>query len=201
MPQGSSLGSIVDLKGKRVGIAEAGSDGQAVLERILSDLGIDRANINAAELDQSQSAERLADDHLDAYFYTAATPEPAMNELDRDTGLELYSFTAEELAIVTQAVPYYTALQIPAGTYSSVTYDVDTVAGGAILGTHANHDEQLIYAVTKALWSDTTRKLLDDGHAKGRAITPETALDGIAGTGVPLHPGAERFYREAGLLK
>ena len=52
--------------------------------------------------------------------------------------------------------------------------------------------------MTKALWNANTRKLLDSGHAKGKAITRETAL---AGAGIPLHPGAERFYKEAGLLK
>jgi len=55
----------------------------------------------------------------------------------------------------------------------------------------------MIYEITKALWNDNSRKLLDVGHAKGKTITPETALTGV---GVPLHAGAERFYREVGLL-
>ena len=45
------------------------------------------------------------------------------------------------------------------------------------------------------------RKLLDNGHAKGKQITPDTALDGVGALGVPLHAGAEKFYKEAGLLK
>jgi TRAP-type uncharacterized transport system substrate-binding protein len=61
----------------------------------------------------------------------------------------------------------------------------------------AEVDEELVYGITEALWHENARKLLDNGHAKGKAITLETALDGI---GIPLHPGAERFYREAGLL-
>ena len=52
--------------------------------------------------------------------------------------------------------------------------------------------------ITKALWNKESRKLMDVGHAKGKTITPETALSGV---GVPLHPGAEKFYKEAGLLK
>jgi hypothetical protein len=56
----------------------------------------------------------------------------------------------------------------------------------------------MVYEITKALWNDNTRKLLDSGHAKGKEIRLETALDGI---GVPLHPGAERFYKESGLIK
>ena len=55
-----------------------------------------------------------------------------------------------------------------------------------------------MYAVVKGLWSDKTRAALDAGHAKGRFIRKETALQGA---GIPVHPGAERFYREAGLSK
>ncbi len=70
-----------------------------------------------------------------------------------------------------------------------------------ILVTSSDIDEELIYQITKALWSDTTRKLLDNGHAKGKVITLDTALFGLDGLNVPLHPGAERFYKEAGLIK
>jgi len=62
----------------------------------------------------------------------------------------------------------------------------------------AEVDEELVYGITRALWHETARTLLDDGHAKGKAITLETALDGV---GIPLHPGAERYYREVGLLQ
>ena len=61
----------------------------------------------------------------------------------------------------------------------------------------ARLDETLAYDICRALWHPTARALLDGGHEKGRQITLETALDGAA---IPLHPGAERFYREVGLL-
>jgi len=99
-----------------------------------------------------------------------------------------------------KTVPYYIPSTIPAGTYAGVDYDVNTVAVSGILVTNANQDEELIYEITKAMWSNTARKLLDNGHAKGKVITVETALDGVAGIGVPLHPGAERFYKEQGML-
>ena len=89
---------------------------------------------------------------------------------------------------------------IASGVYPGVQYDVSTVAVNGIFVTSAQQDEELIYNITKALWSDTARKLLDNGHAKGKVITLDTALDGIEGLDVPLHPGAERFYKEAGLL-
>lgn len=200
LPKGASLNSLSDLEGKRVGIAQAGSGTQIAVEIILAAHGITRDNIEEAELNNSQSAERLADGQLDAYFYAAGTPVAAMIQLDSTKGMELYSFSDEEVAKANEVVPYYVPSTIAAGTYPGVQYDVNTVAVNGILVTNANQDEELIYKVTKALWSDTARKLLDNGHAKGKVITLDTALDGIEGLDVPLHPGAERFYKEAGLL-
>jgi TRAP transporter TAXI family solute receptor len=200
LPKGGKLNGVADLKGKRVGIAQAGSGTQIAVELIIGDHGVNRDNIDEAELNNSQSAERLADGQLDAYFYAAGTPVAAMIQLDNTKGMELYSFTDDEVKMANAMVPYYIPSMIPAGTYPGVTYDVNTVAVSGILVTNANQDEELIYEITKALWSPTARKLLDNGHAKGKVITVETALDGVDGIGVPLHPGAERFYKEQGMM-
>lgn len=201
MPKDASLDGLGDLVGKRVGIAQAGSGTQIAVELIVGDHGVNRGNIDEAELNNSQSAERLADGQLDAYFYAAGTPVAAMIQLDNTKGMELYNWTDAEVKQANETVPYYIPSTIPAGTYPGVDYDVNTVAVSGILVTNANVDEELIYGVTKAMWSETARKLLDNGHPKGRVITLGTALDGVEGIGVPLHPGAERFYREIGLLK
>jgi TRAP transporter TAXI family solute receptor len=200
LPKGKKLGSLKDLKGKRVGIAQAGSGTQIAVELMLAEQGITRDNIDEAELNNSQSAERIADGQLDAYFYAAGTPVAAMIQLDNTKGMELYSFTDEEVKASNKAVPYYVPSTIKAGTYQGVQYDVNTLAVNGTLVTSIDQPEELIYQVTKALWNKTTRKLLDSGHAKGKVIRLETALKGIDGLNVPLHPGAERFYKEAGLL-
>ncbi len=201
LPKGKSLNGLADLKNKRVGIAQAGSGTQIAVELIIGDYGVNRDNIDEAELNNSQSAERIADGQLDAYFYAAGTPVAAMIQLDNTKGMELYSFTDEEVKQANATVPYYVPSKIPAGTYPGITYDVNTVAVSGILVTNAKQSEELIYNITKALWSKTARRLLDNGHPKGKAITLETALLGIEGIGVPLHPGAERFYREMGMLE
>ncbi len=201
LPKGTTLDSLKALEGKRVGIAQAGSGTQIAVELILATQGITRDNIEEAELNNTQSAERLADGQLDAYFYAAGTPVAAMIQLDNTKGMELYSWTDEELTAGNNAVPYYIKSKIPAGTYPGVQYDVDTLAVSGMLVTNANQDEELVYEITKALWSDTARKLLDSGHPKAKVITVETALDGVEGIGVPLHPGAERYYREIGMLQ
>jgi len=201
LPKGAKLDGLKDLEGKRVGIAQAGSGTQIAVELILADHGITRDNIDEAELNNSQSAERLADGQLDAYFYAAGTPVAAILQLDNTRGMDLYSFTDEEVAQANETVPYYVPSTIPAGVYPTVDYDVNTVAVSGIFVTNVNQPEELVYGITKALWSDTARKLLDNGHPKGRVITLDTALLGVEGIGVPLHPGAERFYREQGMIQ
>lgn len=201
LPKGKKLSSLKDLEGKRVGIAQAGSGTQIAVELMLAEQGLNRDNIDEAELNNTQSAERIADGQLDAYFYAAGTPVAAMIQLDNTKGMDLYSFSDEEIKASNKAVPYYVPSTIKANTYAGVTYDVNTLAVNGILVTNIDQPEELIYEISKALWNKNTRKLLDHGHAKGKVITLETALKGLDGLDVPLHPGAERFYKEVGLIK
>ena len=168
---------------------------------VLKAHGIIRTDIDPAEINMAQSAERLADGHLDAFFYTGGTPIAAIIQLDSTKGLELYSFKPEEVRKINEVLPYYLPQVIKKGTYPGIAYDANTSAVNGIFITNRNLPEELIYQITKALWSPRTRKLFDSGHAKAREIRFETALTGIEKLDVPLHPGAERFYREAGLLK
>lgn len=201
LPKGQSITSLSDLENKRVGIAQAGSGTQVAVEMMLAEWGVTRDNMDEAELNNSQSAERLADGQLDAYFYAAGWPVSAMVQLSTTKGMELHSFTEEDLAKINELIPAYIPSSIPAGVYEGVDYEVTTPAVSALLVVSSDLSDELVYGITQALWNDNTRKLLDNGHAKGKQITPDTALDGIAALGVPLHPGAEQFYKEAGLLE
>ncbi len=193
-PKGVELASLKDLNGKRVGVAAAGSGTQVSVRMILAHYGIEA---DEAELGLSQSAQRLADGQLDAFFYAGGTPFAALIQLGSTKGFELYRFSEEERKQINEIIPYYVPSDIPAGTYESIAYDVPTIAVNGQFVTSVDQPEDLIYEITKALWNENTRKLLDKGHAKGKAIRQETALKGVL---IPLHPGAEKFYKEAGML-
>lgn len=201
LAKGTSINDLGDLKGKRVGIAQAGSGTQVAVESMLALWGVNRDNIDEAELNNSQSAERLADGQIDAYFYAAGWPVAAMVQLSSTKGMDLHNFSEEDLVKINEAVPAYIPSMIPGGVYEGIDYDAKTPAVSALLVVSSDLSDELVYGITAALWNDNTRKLLDNGHAKGKQITAETALDGVAALGVPLHPGAEKFYKEAGLLK
>lgn len=197
---GETINDLGDLEGKRVGIAQAGSGTQVAVLQMLELWGITRDNIEEAELNNSQSAERLADGQLDAYFYAAGWPVAAMVQLASTKGMNLHSFTEDDMARIQDLIPSYIPSMIPGGTYEGIDNDTYTPAVSAMLVVSSDLSEELVYGLTEALWNSNTRKLLDNGHPKGKLITPDSALNGVMGLGVPLHVGAEKYYREAGLL-
>ena len=95
------------------------------------------------------------------------------------------------------ASPFFAADAIPEGTYKYVPA-VKTLAVGAQWVTSDKADAETVYQITKALYGENAQKALQAGHAKGKLITLSNAVKGV---GIPFHPGAERFYKEAGVLK
>jgi hypothetical protein len=91
---------------------------------------------------------------------------------------------------------FYGTDVIPAGSYPGVEVDTPTVSTVAVWLVREDIDDDLVYSITKALWRDMTKRLLDSSHPVGRRIRLASAFDGVP---IPLHPGAARFYREAGL--
>jgi uncharacterized protein len=87
-------------------------------------------------------------------------------------------------------------MTIPGATYPGIDSETPTVAVPALFIASAAVPDDLVYGITKALWQDATRRLLDNGHPAGKAIRLESALQGVA---IPLHPGAARYYTERGL--
>ncbi len=194
-PKGVVLKSLKDLNGKRVGVAAAGSGTQVSVRMILKHYNI---KAEEQELGLGQSAQRLADGQLDAFFYAGGTPFAALIQLGSTKGFELYKFSEEERTTVNGIIPYYVQSTIAGGVYENIAEDTPTFAVNGQLITSVDQPEDLVYEITKALWSKKTRALLDKGHAKGKAIRMETALTGVL---IPLHPGAERFYKEVGMIK
>ena len=198
IPKGATLGAVKDLKGKRVGIFTAGSGTQVVVLELLKIYGIEKKDIQAAELNPQQSADRMADGQLDAFFIVGGSPLAAISQLAATKGMQLYELKDDERAAFLKAVPYYYDDVIKAGIYEGQTKDIKTVAVGAQWVVSADVPEATVYEVTKALWNDNSRKLFDAGHAKAKDIQLSSALKAV---NTPLHPGAEKFYKEKGVLK
>ena len=195
--KGLNAKSVADLKGKRVSIDEPGSGTLVNAKAILAAYGLSERDIRPEYLKQTQSAEKLKDGTLDAFFQTTGYPQGTIVELATSPGIDILPLDGAPAEKLRTQFRFFAPDEIPAGTYKDVPA-VKTLAVGAQWVTSSKIDAGLVYEVTKALWSDKTRTALDTGHAKGKSIRKESAL---AGVGIPLHPGAERFYKEAGLLK
>lgn len=193
----SGINSVADLAGKRVSLDEPGSGTRVDAILILQAYGLSTDSVTAESLKPDAASDALRNGQIDAFFFVGGYPTGAIVELASSVDVKLVPIDGEGAATLTEEFGFFSVSDIPDGTYEGVAATT-TVAVGAQWITSSDEDEELIYQITAALWNDNTRRLLDVGHAKGASINKETALDGI---GIPLHPGAERFYREAGLLQ
>ncbi len=193
----AGIDSVDDLAGRRVSLDEPGSGTYVDALIILDAYGLSEQDIEAAYMKPGPAADALRDGQLDAFFIVAGYPTGAVLDLASSADITLVPIAGDPAAQIIEAYGFFSADPIPAGTYDGIDQDTETLALGAQWITSAEQDEALVYEITRALWNDNTRRLLDVGHGKGTAVTLDTALTGI---GIPLHPGAARFYREAGLI-
>ncbi len=193
----SGINSVADLKGKRVSLDEPGSGTYVDANLIMEANGLSVDDVTAEALKGGAASEALRNGKIDAFFVVAGYPTGSLVELASAAKIKLVPIAGDAAKALSEKYGFFGLSDIPAGTYEGVDA-TSTVAVGAQWFTSASEDEELIYNITKALWNEKSRKLLDVGHAKGKTITTDSALNGI---GVPLHAGAERFYKEAGLLK
>ncbi|AWM88401.1 TAXI family TRAP transporter solute-binding subunit [Microvirga sp. 17 mud 1-3] len=194
----ANIKSVADLKGKRVSLDEPGSGTLVDARIILAAWGIKESDIKADFLKPNQAAEKMRDGGMDAFFFVGGYPTSAITELAATGGgIDIVPLSGPEADALIKQYSFFSTDDIPANTYKDVGA-VKTLAVGAQWITSAKVPDNVVYEVTKNLWSDKTRAALDAGHAKGKFIRKETAL---AGAGIPVHAGAAKFYKEAGLLK
>ncbi|MEP3437812.1 MAG: TAXI family TRAP transporter solute-binding subunit [Hoeflea sp.] len=193
----SGIKSVADLRGKRVSLDEPESGTYADAALILEAFGVSATDLVAVNLKPGPASDAIRNGELDALFFVGGYPAQTLAELASSADVVLIPVSGPEVDAMLIEYSFFSKDTIPDGVYQGVA-GVDTVAVGAQWLTSIKQDDGLIYDITKALWNANTRKLLDVGHAKGKSVTTQSALNGI---GIPLHPGAEKYYREAGLIR
>jgi TRAP transporter TAXI family solute receptor len=196
--KGSGIKSVADLKGKRVALDEPGSGTLVNARAILAAYGVTEKDIKPEYIKPNQAGDKLKDGSLDAFFFTGGAPAGAISELaSAGGGVDILPIEGAQAEALRKSSPFFAPDTIAANTYSGVG-QVQTLAVGAQLVTSDKVSADTVYEVTKALYGEAAQKQLANGHAKGKFITKENA---VKSAGIPFHPGAERFYKEAGLLK
>lgn len=193
----AGIKSVADLKGKRVSIDEPGSGTIVDARLVLAAYGLSEKDITPEYLKPGPSGEKMRDGALDAFFFVGGFPAGAITELAASTAITLVPVSGPEAEKLIADNQFFAVNTVPAETYKGVG-EMQTISVAAQWVTSAKQPDDLVYHITKALWSDGTRKALDAGHAKGKQITLENA---VSSAGIPFHPGAEKFYKEAGVLK
>ena len=196
--KGSGYKSVADLKGKRVALDEPGSGTLINARLVLAAYGLKESDIRPEYIKPNQAGDKMKDGSLDAFFFTGGAPAGAIAELATSgSGIELLPIDGAQADSLRASSPFFAVDSIAAETYKGVAA-VKTLAVGAQWVTSDKADTETVYQITKSLFSEATQKTLAAGHAKGKFITLKNAVQGV---GIPYHAGAEKYYREAGVLK
>ncbi len=193
--QGQGISTVSDLAGKRVSLGAKGSGTPANAQAILAAYGLLVDEIEASYLESSLAADRLQAGEIDAFFAIGGLPIEAVEVLAQRSDVILVPVEAAPRDEITSFSPFLTEAEIPAGTYSRLAF-APAVAVGTQFVVSADAGEELVYEIAKSLWHERTRELLRTSHPQARQISSEHALDRLA---IPLHPGAQRYYREQGI--
>jgi len=192
----SPLHTVFDLKGKRISLGQKGSGTLADSRIVLAAAGLMEKDIAAEYLRPSAAAAKIIEGSIDGFFLIGGAPVPAIYELAATIPIRLIPIGDDILAKMRQRSSSYRRSVIPVGTYPGISVETPSIGFNALWIVSADLPDNLIYGITSALWNEATRRLLEAHDPLGRQVRLENALDGLS---VPLHPGAKRFYREAGL--
>lgn len=190
----SGIASLADLKGKRVSVGAPKSGTELNSRYILKAAGLSYEDIGKVEyLGYADSVELIKNRQLDATLLSSGLGVAAVRDLATSIKMVVIPIPAEVVTKIGD--PSYAPGTIPANTYNGQTADVPTVAVQNYLVTHAGVPEETVYQMTKVMFEN--QEAMAAAHAAAKAIDKSTAGKNPP---VPLHPGAEKYYREAGLL-
>ncbi len=186
-----------DLKGKRVNVGNPGSGQRGTMEVVMKAKGWTMKDFKlASELKSSEQSKALCDNKIDAMVFTVGHPSGSIKEATTSCDAVLVNVKGEAIDKLVSAHDYYRKATIPGGMYRGNPEDTETFGVGATLVTSAKVPDDVIYNLVKAVFEnfDTFRKL----HPAFNHLKKEEMIkDGLS---APLHPGAAKYYKEAGLM-
>ncbi|SMH29409.1 TAXI family TRAP transporter solute-binding subunit [Mesorhizobium australicum] len=191
--QESGIKTLADLKGKSLSVGAPKSGTELNARAILTAAGMSYDDLGKTEyLPFGESVELIKNRQLDATLQSAGLGVGSIKDLASSVAINV---VAVPKADVEKIGSPYLAVTIPAGTYQGQDADVETAAVGNFLITHDGVSDETAYQMTKQLFENLPDMVA--AHNAAKAIDIKKALDGMP---VPLHPGAERYYKEKGLM-
>ena len=194
----AGVASVADLKGKRVAMGEPGSGTLVDAQLIIRAFGLKEADMRPAYIKTDQAIDQMIEGKLDALFLVGLAPSPEIAELAERLPIAVVPIVGSELEELRKTTPFFVETAIPGGLYKGADKPTPTLGIGALLVVSSKVSEDTAYGITRALWHRSTRTALDAGHPLGKRIQLESALQGVP---IPLHPGAEKYYREVKIMQ
>lgn len=189
--------TVKDLKGKKIAVGAIGSGVEANARQIIAAAGMDFDNdIDAKFLSFSEASAGLKDKQVDAAFLTAGIPTAAIQDLSAQHQVNVVAIEGAVADKLLADYKFFTSFEIPADTYKGQTEAVKTLTVKSMLAVSSNLDEDLAYDLTKQIYENHDRVVA--AHNVGKYIVVETANDGMS---VELHPGAAKYFKEAGVIE
>ncbi|MGR2768513.1 TAXI family TRAP transporter solute-binding subunit [Photobacterium ganghwense] len=194
----AGINSVEDLKGKRVNIGNPGSGDRATMGVVMDAMGWTNADFKlVSELKGSERSQALCDNKIDAFVYVVGHPNGSIKEATTSCDAKLVSATGPAIDKIVAGNPYYAKSTVPGGMYKGTDQDVHSFGVAATLVSSTDVPDEVVYAVVKSVFEnfDTFKRL----HPAFANLKPENMVkDGLS---IPLHPGAEKYYKEAGYIK
>ncbi|GAB3481810.1 TAXI family TRAP transporter solute-binding subunit [Marinomonas epiphytica] len=193
----SGIKSFEDLKGKRVNVGNPGSGQRGTIEVLMKEYGWTMDDFKlASELKASEQSKALCDNKIDAMVYVVGHPSGSIKEATTSCDSVLVEVSGKQVDKLVADNSFYRTATIPGGMYSGSADDVDTFGVGATFVSSTNVSDEVIYNIVKAVFEnfDTFKKL---HPAFANLKKEEMVKDGLS---APLHPGAVKYYKEAGLM-
>jgi TRAP transporter TAXI family solute receptor len=191
----AGIKTLADLKGKRISVGAPKSGTELNARAILKAAGLSYGDFSKVEyLPYGQSVELLRNRQIDVTLQSAGLGSPALRDLANSVDVVFVPVTAEVIAKVGDKA--YQVGKIPANTYKGQSAETPTAAIRNFLVTHSGVSNDTVYLMTKSMFENLDQ--LVAAHAAGKAVKLENANGSMP---IPLHPGAEKYYREKGLIK
>jgi len=191
----AGIKTLADLKGKKVSVGAPKSGTELNARVILGAAGMSYKDFAKVEyLPFGESVELMKNRQIDVTLQSAGLGVSALRDLATSVDIVVVAIPADVIKKTND--PAYLPAVIPANTYRGQTADVPAAAVQNFLVTHEGVSDDVVYGMTKALW--TSLDQLVAAHSAAKAIDLKHALEGMP---VPLHPGAQKYYKEVGLLK
>ncbi|MGY6634571.1 MAG: TAXI family TRAP transporter solute-binding subunit [Alkalilacustris sp.] len=191
----SDIHTLQDIRGTRFSVGAPGSGNEVNTRSVLAANGITFDDLGAVErLNYNETADGMRDGHIAAGLWAATAPTSSIMSLAASRDLRLIGLSDDEVAAIMAHDAAFVPFTLPADLYPGMDAPVQTVALANAMVTHADMDEELVYQVTRAMHENF--EFLVSVHPSMADMTPEFAVSTLP---IPLHPGALRFYEEAGV--